>query len=86
MSSRSILHLFSALDLRTLNFTDCLPMTSGVMHVNRDVVSDRAVGFVLGVVSALILQLISGIRKAHEVAIGVPLVLATMAARTGTPL
>ena len=36
------------------------------MHGNRDVVSDRAVGSVLIVVPAPILQLFPGIRKAHE--------------------
>src|SRR6056297_223055 len=36
------------------------------MHGNRDVVADRAVGSVLVVVSTPILQLFSGIRKAHE--------------------
>ena len=36
------------------------------MHGNRDVVSDRAVGSVLVVVPAPILQLFAGVGKAHE--------------------
>ena len=38
----------------------------GIMHGDRDVVSDRAVGPVLVVVPTPILQLFAGIRKAHE--------------------